>query len=90
MGVAEEDSMASYRLFMLNDKGRVRDLREVLCEDDRTTILRASEYPNDHGVEVWQLTRCVAVLKPPMSKIHRSAVSPGRPAVANTERTKTS
>jgi hypothetical protein len=55
--------MASYRLFFLNDKGQVRDFREIVCEDDHQAVLRASSYPNEHGAELWLQSRCVTVLR---------------------------
>jgi len=75
--------MASYRLFFLNDKGQVRDFREIVCEDDHQAMLRAASYPNEHGAELWLQSRCVTVFRGRAARARRPVEPAYQPATGH-------
>jgi hypothetical protein len=52
----------SYRMYFLNDEGRIVDFLEHLCEDDPDALDTARTMGTP--IEIWQARRRVALVKP--------------------------
>lgn len=52
----------SYRIYLLDEAGRISRARDVDCEDDAAAIATARLIASTQGVEIWQRTRLVASL----------------------------
>jgi hypothetical protein len=52
----------SYRMYFLNDEGRIVDFIEHACEDDPGALDTARALESQ--IEIWQARRRVALVKP--------------------------
>lgn len=57
--------MGHYRLYFLDDRGRIRRPVNLECECDEEAIALANEHPHDHGMELWQGARLVRRIPTP-------------------------
>ena len=55
--------MAEYRVFCLDDEGRVVSGKEVIASNDVDALDAAHLFCNDFQVELWQQKRMVARVK---------------------------
>jgi hypothetical protein len=61
--------MPTYRLYTLGQDGRISHPAMICdCEDDEDAIKEAGKRAKTNQIEVWQGTRKVAALRPP---VHR-------------------
>ncbi len=51
--------MPDYRLYLLDDEGRIRGRLDLQCEHDAEAIQAASEQSNGAPSELWQGSRVV-------------------------------
>ena len=53
-----------YRIFHLDDKGRVRDARVIECVDDAEAIRIFDRCTSDRPMQLWHLARCIKAYSP--------------------------
>jgi hypothetical protein len=53
--------MAEYRVYLVDTDDHFYDTIHLICADDAEAIEQAKGLAIDHGVELWQLDRKVAV-----------------------------
>ena len=56
--------MAHYRLYLLNELGRICDVTDLECEDDVQAVAAAERVPYCRPKELWLSDRMVAVIPP--------------------------
>jgi hypothetical protein len=58
--------MAGYRLYFLDDNGRIRDAAEFECDGDEEALSQADARCDGRAMELWSGTRVVKkIAKPP-------------------------
>lgn len=59
--------MRDYRIFRLNDQGRIVSSLEFFSESDEEAAAFAAQQENKAGLELWHRARRLQVLSPPPS-----------------------
>jgi len=52
-----------YRAYILDEKGRIRSFRELICADDDEAKQKVAQLLDGHDIEVWQGRRQVFTLR---------------------------
>ena len=52
-------TMAGYRLYFLDDNGRIRDAAEFECDGDDTALAQAETHHDGRAMELWSGARMV-------------------------------
>jgi hypothetical protein len=55
--------MRVYRVYSMNEEGRILLAHEVRCNDDLAALAEAEKYSEDNATEVWEGGRLVARVK---------------------------
>ncbi len=60
--------MAGYRLYFLDDNGRIRDAAEFECDGDDEALVQARSRADGRAMELWSGARVVQKIdKPPQT-----------------------
>ena len=59
-----EQSMETYRAYIVDDDKTFKNFQEFKAEDDDAAAKIASEIVNGHAIELWQNARVVGKLRP--------------------------
>jgi hypothetical protein len=54
-----------YRVYLLDDDGRLLAREDIIAENDEGAVLLATQLHNGHAIEVWQCDRRVALIEAP-------------------------
>lgn len=57
--------MKDYRIFRLNDQGRIVSSVEFFSASDEEAVAFAAQQENRAGLELWHRAECLRVLSPP-------------------------
>jgi len=60
--------MAGYRLYFLDDNGRIRDAAEFECVDDAEALAQAQSRADGRSMELWSGARVVRKIAKPASE----------------------
>lgn len=58
--------MAGYRLYFLDDNGRIRDAAEFECGGDDEALARAETHQDGRAMELWSGARIVRKIAKPV------------------------
>lgn len=63
--VTMEAATNDYRLYYLDDKGQICEVRVLTCADDVEAITEFERCASDRQMELWFLTRRIKIYSPP-------------------------
>jgi hypothetical protein len=63
-GVSGADPMGHYRIYFLDERGRIARAEDIDSVDDAAALAKARERHHPHHIEVWQSNRLAAIVEP--------------------------
>lgn len=61
--------MGHYRLYFLDERGRIVRPLDLECDTDQQALTLAREHRRQHGMELWQGTRLVGRIPSPAADV---------------------
>jgi len=56
--------MLEYRVYILNDDGKIKSGKDLTCKDDEQAKKVAKQMVDGHAIELWQAARKIAHFAP--------------------------